>query len=129
MVRGPEIRSIRAILGVERELIPLDAPEFQPFSARVRVGGGAAMIESDRFRHVDGEEEFEFSSTSPAATVGLSIGYTVARAATLFVDAAMNWAYVDEDKTLDLAGLAPGYVKPFGSTYGFPYSVGVRVPF
>lgn len=62
-------------------------------------------------------------------TAGMALGYTLGRMVTVVLDASVNYAFVDENKTQGLAGLAPLYVKGFGSAMTFPYSLGVRVPF
>lgn len=129
-VTGPEMDAIRFVVGVEQELLSDDLPPaYEPWSLRVRLGGGAMRLESDRFRHIGGGEDFVFSTTAPMAAAGVAVGYTIRGLVTLFVDGGLNWAYVNEDKTLDIARLAPGYVDSFESIFSFPYNVGVRLPF
>lgn len=128
IVMGPDMQTIRFILGLERELIPEDLDQYSSWSTRVRAGVGLALMESDDFQLVGGTETMSFSSTSPLISTGLSFGYRMG-AATFYVDGGVNWARVDEDDTLGLASLAPFYVKSFDTAFTYPYSLGVRLTF
>lgn len=129
VVTGPSMDALRLLTGVEFEVIPEDLSGYENVSLRVRGGLGLQKLDSDTFRLVGGTEDLSFSSTSVMAGAGLALGYIVRPGITLIFDAGVNWAKIDEEKTQDLADLAPFYVHTFSSAFSFPYSVGVRIGF
>ena len=129
IVTGPSIDALRLLAGIEQELIPSDLSGYENVSLRVRGGVGLQKLDSDTFRYIGGTEDLSFSTTSFMAGAGVALGYDVSRTVTLFVDAGVNWAKVNEDQTQELANLAIFYVDTFSSAFSFPYSLGVRIGF
>jgi hypothetical protein len=121
--QAPDMNLWRYNAGLEAALLP---PAANRWSLMANVGAGAATFRSERFQTALSAERTRFNHTYFSANGGLELGYSLARAVTVFADGEVYWSPVSKGDLQVLTDLDAANVSAFDSAVTWPLSIGLR---